>query len=111
MYFYEVIKECDIELVIREFLLLCDASPDIKHTEKLIRNAIMSLYEMEAKTSDKRIIIIEKVTPNEIFDEYDRVYVLDTSDNTAYGLEITDLIKNENDVENKSVVKRVKTSL
>ena len=89
MYFYEVIKECDIELVIREFLLLCDASPDIKHTEKLIRNAIMSLYEMEAKTSDKRIIIIEKVTQNEIFDEYDRVYVLDTSDNTAYGLEIT----------------------
>ena len=38
MYFYEVIKECDKESLVREFLFLCDDSPDIKHTEKLIRN-------------------------------------------------------------------------
>lgn len=85
MYFYELIKECDIELLVREFLFLCDNSPDINQTEKLIRYAIMSIREMEAKTSDKEIIIIEKVISD---DEYDRVYVLDTSTNTTYGLEI-----------------------
>ena len=89
MYFYEVIKECDEELLVREFLFLCDNSPDIKHTEKAIRNALMSIREMKAKTSDKKVIIIEKVISDEIFDgEFDRVYVLDTSDNKTYGLEI-----------------------
>lgn len=89
MYFYQVIKECDKESLVREFLFLCDDSPDIKLTEKAIRDALMSLREMEAKISDKKIIIIEKVISDEIFDgEFDRVYVLDTLDNKTYGLEI-----------------------
>jgi len=86
MYFYEVIKKCDIELIVREFLLLCKKSPNINLTEKAIRKALTSIDEIRANTSDTEIIKVERVQTED--DEYDNVYLFDLSDESTYGLEI-----------------------
>ena len=85
MYFYELLKQCDVEHIIQEFLLLCADSPDINSTEKKIRNVIVKLKEMKASISDTEIIIIEKVETEG--ERYDVVNMLDISDGTRYGLE------------------------
>lgn len=85
MYFYELLKQCDVECIIQEFLLLCEDSPDINSTEKKIRNVIVNLKEMKASISDTEMIIIEKVqTEDEI---YDVVNMIDMTDEKRYGLE------------------------
>lgn len=83
MYFYEVIKRCDLELVIQEFLTFCVDSPDRNATEQAIRNAIKILGRMEAIISNKGILYARKVED----EEYDAVYLFDTMKKEVYSIE------------------------
>ena len=86
MYFYEVVKKCDIDELVCCFLNLCTNSPDIDLTEKCIRSAISDMTSIRAIKSKNEIIIIERVqTENE---DYDNVYMLDKETDIKYGLEI-----------------------
>lgn len=83
VYFYEVVKRCDLELVIQEFLTFCVDSPDINATEQAIRNAIKILGRMEAIISNKGILYARKVED----EEYDAVYLYDTMKKEVYSIE------------------------
>lgn len=61
MYFYEVFRKCDLEVVVHEFLKLAVDSSDINVTEKVFRGAIKNLNEMEPVKSDTEILCIEKI--------------------------------------------------
>ena len=86
MYFFEVIRECDTDEVVREFLKFCDESPDIQHTETALRQAISRIKVIEPKLSDDYLICIEKA---EALDEsvFDEAFVLDKKNSTKYSLE------------------------
>ena len=86
MYFYELLKQCDVEVIVQEFLLLCVDSQDINIIEKKIRNVIDNLKEMKVNISHKEIIVIEKVQTED--EKYDEAFMIDTSDEIKYGLEI-----------------------
>lgn len=86
MYFYEVIKNCDIDEVVYYFLKLCDNSPDIKRTEKCIRCAISDMKSIQAVKSEYEVIKIERTQTES--EEYDIVHMLDKTTDIKYGLEI-----------------------
>lgn len=83
MYFYEVIKKCDLEIVIHEFLSLFDKEIDVKSTEIKIRNVILNLIGMEPVISDTGVLYAEKVED----EEYSVVHLLDTTEKEIYGIE------------------------
>lgn len=86
MYFYEVIEKCDIEKTICYFLDMCVNSPDIKHTEQCIRNAITDIKNIEAIKSDEEVIMIDRVQTEK--EKFDAVFMIDKTTNIKYGLEI-----------------------
>lgn len=86
MYFYEVIKNCDIDEVVYYFLKLCENSTDIKQTEKCIRCAISDMKNIQAVKSKYEVIKIERIQTES--EEYDIVHMLDKTTDVKYGLEI-----------------------
>ncbi len=86
MYFYETIEHCDINKVVSNFLELCVNSPDLNRTEQCIRSTISELKNIEAIKSDSEILEIKRVSEED--EEFDDVHMIDTTDNTKYGLEI-----------------------
>jgi len=60
MYFYEVVKSSNKEIVIQKFLEMCSDSPDIQNTKRKCRNALYTLCDMKPRTSDNHSIFIEK---------------------------------------------------
>ena len=83
MHFYELIEKCDLELVVNEFLSLCDKTPDVKSMEQAIRNVILNLREREPVISDTGILYAEKVED----EEYSAVSLVDKTENEVYGIE------------------------
>lgn len=85
MYFYELLEKCDLELVIQEFLVFCVDAPDIKATERKIRNTIKILSEIEAIKSNVDVLIIEEVRNER--ETFDAVYLINENEQEYYSIE------------------------
>lgn len=85
MYFYKVLELCNEDILIDEFLKLCEDSPNITNTKEKFISFLNTLKKAEPNISDKITIFIEQT---EAFDGsfYDAVYALCDDDSEKYGL-------------------------
>lgn len=86
MYFFELIKTCDKETMIQDFLKKVSDSSKTHLLETHLRKALKCIDETKPNKNDNCIICIDKYTNEE--EVCDDVYMLDKSNSEKYALEI-----------------------